>query len=80
MLRFWTELSTTAILLRWLTDPSSRDFDLCDLVVVTAHTGDEFDETQRDIERVVLPLLRRHRARFLQAGRTQRATTVSESA
>lgn len=28
--------------LRWLTDPSSRDFDLSDLVVVTATTRDEF--------------------------------------
>ncbi|MDF2822747.1 MAG: hypothetical protein K0R68_155 [Mycobacterium sp.] len=39
---YWTGLSTTAILLRWLTDPSSRNFDACDLVVVTAHTGNVF--------------------------------------
>lgn len=32
-------VDSTAILLRWLTDPMSRDFDLRDLVVSTAHTG-----------------------------------------
>ncbi|MCG7594932.1 hypothetical protein [Mycobacterium sp. PSTR-4-N] len=31
---------STAILLRWLLDPASRDFDLDQLVVVVAHTGD----------------------------------------
>jgi hypothetical protein len=30
---------STAILMRWLTEPASRDFDLQDLVVITAHTG-----------------------------------------
>ena len=68
---------TTAILLRWLTDPSSRDFDLEDLVVITAHTGDEFDQTLRDVEAAVLPELRRHRVRFIQVGRSQRKTTAS---
>jgi hypothetical protein len=70
-------VDSTAILLRWLTDPSSRDFDLQDLVVITAHTGDEFDQTLRDVEEVVLPELRRHGVRFIQVGRTQRKTTAS---
>ena len=70
-------VDSTAILLRWLADPSSRDFDLQDLVVITAHTGDEFDQTLRDVEEVVLPALRRHGVRFIQVGRTQRKTTAS---
>ncbi|KWX20432.1 hypothetical protein AFM11_30045 [Mycolicibacterium wolinskyi] len=70
-------VDSTAILLRWLTDPSSRDFDLGDLVVLTAHTGDEFDETMRDVEEVVLAEMRRHCVRFVQVGRSQRATTAS---
>lgn len=70
-------VDSTAILLRWLTDPTSRDFDLRDLVVITAHTGDEFDQTLRDVEEIVLPQLRRHGIRFVQVGRTQRKTTVS---
>jgi hypothetical protein len=56
-------VDSTAILLRWLTDPSSRDFDLADVVVITAHTGDEFEQTLRDVEEVVLPELRRHHVR-----------------
>lgn len=67
---------TTAILLRWLTDPSSRDFALSDLIVITAHTGDEFEQTLRDVEEVVLPALRHHGVRFIQVGRTQRKTTA----
>ncbi|WP_292976259.1 hypothetical protein [Mycobacterium sp.] len=70
-------VDSTAILLRWLTDPSSRDFDLEDLVVITAHTGDEFDQTLCDVEAAVLPELRRHRVRFIQVGRSQRKTTSS---
>lgn len=69
-------VDSTAILLRWLLDPSSRDFDLRDLIVVTADTGGEFDQTIRDVEEVVLPELRRHRVRFIQVGRSQRKTTA----
>ncbi|WP_286131885.1 hypothetical protein [Mycobacterium sp. IS-1556] len=70
-------VDSTAVLLRWLTDPASRDFALQDLVVLTAHTGDEFDQTLRDVEEVVLPELRQHGVRFIQVGRTQRKTTAS---
>lgn len=69
-------VDSTAILLRWLTDPSSRDFALRDLIVITAHTGDEFEQTLRDVEEVVLPALRHHGVRFIQVGRTQRKTTA----
>ncbi|MBU8841582.1 hypothetical protein KL865_35620 [Mycolicibacterium goodii] len=69
-------VDSTAILLRWLVDPSSRDFDLSDLIVVTADTGGEFDQTITDVEQVVLPELRRHRVRFIQVGRSQRKTTA----
>lgn len=31
-------LDSTCLLLRWLAEPASRDFDLSELVVVTAHT------------------------------------------
>jgi hypothetical protein len=70
-------VDSTAVLLRWLTDPSSRDFDLRDLIVVTADTGGEFDQTIKDVEEVVLPELHRHRVRFIQVGRSQRKTTAS---
>ena len=65
VLSYGLGLDNTAVLLRWLTDPSSRDFDLSDLVVITAMTGDEFSATGADVERYVLPELRRHRVRYL---------------
>src|SRR5690606_37927777 len=71
VLSYGLGLDSTAVLLRWLTDPSSRDFDLSDLVVITAMTGDEFSATGADVERYVLPELRRHRVRFVQVGRHQ---------
>jgi hypothetical protein len=77
VLSYGMGVDSTAILLRWLADPSSRDFDLQDLIVITAHTGDEFDQTLRDVEEVVLPELRRHGVRFIQVGRMQRKTTAS---
>ena len=68
---------STAILLRWLLDPASRDFDLDQLVVVVAHTGDEYPTTLRDAEEIVLPLLVRHGVRLVQAGRTRLNTTAA---
>lgn len=34
-------VESTAILLRWLIDPTSRNFPLSQLSVITAQTGDE---------------------------------------
>lgn len=36
---------STAILLRWILEPESRDFDLSRLIVITSMTGDEFKDT-----------------------------------
>lgn len=69
-------VDSTAILLRWLTDQSSRDFDLRDLVVISADTGGEFEQTLTDVEEVVLPALRAAGVRFIQVGRTRRKTTA----
>src|SRR3954469_11941568 len=68
---------STAILLRWLHEPASRDFDLDQLVIVVAHVGDEYPSTIRDAEEVLLPLLARHGVRLVQAGRTRRKTTAA---
>lgn len=66
---------SSAILLRWLTDPTSRDFDLADLAVVVAQTGDERESTGIDVEELVLPLLRQHRVRFIEVARAGRYVT-----
>lgn len=59
-------IDSVALLVRWLLNPSSRDFDLRDLVVITAMTGEEHDRTRELMERFVLPLLRHHRVRYVQ--------------
>jgi len=48
---------STAILVRWLTDPGSRDFDLSDLIALHASTCNELTETGRLCARHVLALL-----------------------
>lgn len=66
---------SSAVLLRWLTDPTSRDFDLADLAVVVAHTGDERKSTGVDVEELVLPLLAEHGIRFIEVARAGRYVT-----
>lgn len=77
VLSFGLGLDSTAVLLRWLTDPDCRNFDLSELVVVTAMTGDEFNATAGDVERYILPELRRHRVRFVQVGRNRLLTSAA---
>lgn len=66
---------STAVLLRWLEDPDSRDFDLADLAVVTAHTGNEWESTRTAIETHILPRLAAAGVRFIQAARARRHVT-----
>lgn len=61
---------STAIILRWLLDPSSRDFSLDDLTVVTAQVGNEWSETYGLVDAYVLPLMRMHGVRYVQLCRT----------
>jgi hypothetical protein len=72
---FGMGVDSTAMLVRWLTDPSSRDFDLDELAVLTAMTGHEFQATTDAVSRLVLPLFRRYGVRFIQVARSQRKTT-----
>ncbi len=60
---------STAILLRWLLEPSCRDFALADLIVLTAQTGDEFPDTRRLVEHHMLPRLRAQGIRYVQVAR-----------
>lgn len=56
---FGMGVDSVALILRWLEEPASRDFDLAGLVMITAQVGDEFDSTRRLVEDHVLPRLRR---------------------
>lgn len=62
-------LESSAILVRWILDPASRDFPLEDLTVIVAMTGDEHQSTRRECEEHILPLLRRHNIRLVQVAR-----------
>jgi hypothetical protein len=57
VLSYGLGVDSTALLLRWLDEPDSRDFDLADLLVVIAMTGDEWPQTVELVERHVLPRL-----------------------
>ena len=77
VLSYGLGVDSTAILLRWLTDPTSRSFDLADLVVVTAMTGDEWEQTGLDVAEHILPLMRQHGVRFVQCARERRLVTTA---
>lgn len=72
-------VDSTAILLRWIFEPESRDFDLQDLIVITAQTGDEWARTGADVEAHILPLLREHGIRYVQVARGQRLVNASNA-
>jgi hypothetical protein len=62
-------VDSAAILARWLLDPTSRDFDLSQLVVITAQVGDEFPDTATLMDAYLLPLMREHNVRWVQVAR-----------
>src|SRR5258708_33962589 len=62
-------VESTALLLRLLEEPSCRDFDIGELTVISAQTGDEWEDTGRDVERYILPRLRQHNVRYVQVVR-----------
>lgn len=68
-LSFGLGVDSSALLLRWVEDPSSRDFPLSDLIVITAMTGDEWPATGTLVEQHVLPRLRAAGVRYAQVAR-----------
>ena len=64
-----------AILILWIFFPQSRDFALDQLTVITAMTGDEWEETRWLNERYLLPLLRKHGIRYVQLARAGKSQT-----
>lgn len=65
-------VESNAAITRWLTDPTSRDFSLGDLTVITAQTGDEHKDTKLYCEKHILPLLRANNIRLVQVARAGR--------
>src|SRR5437016_5308785 len=62
-------VESVAILLRWICEPRTLDFDLKDLIVITAMTGKEWPDTIDKFKRHMLPLFRKHDIRYVQLGR-----------
>jgi hypothetical protein len=69
VLSFGMGVDSSAILVEWVNNPGSRDFDLKDLLVITAMVGDEFPETGQMVEEFILPLLKKHNIRYVQVAR-----------
>jgi len=69
VLSYGLGVDSSALLLRWLEEPASRDFDLSELLVVTSMTGDEWPRTGLLVERHILPRLRAAGVRFAQVAR-----------
>jgi hypothetical protein len=69
VLSYGLGVDSTAVLLRFLEDPSSRDFPLDQLLIVTAMTGDEWPRTGKLVEEHILPRLCAAGVRYAQLAR-----------
>lgn len=70
LLNWGMGVESTAILVRWILQPQTRPFSSFDeLIVLTAQTGDEVDETKQLCETYLFPLLRQHNTRLVQVAR-----------
>ena len=69
VLSYGLGVDSSCLLLRWLEDPSSRDFDLSELLVVTAMTGDEWPRTAGLVQEHIIPRLAAAGVRYAQVAR-----------
>ncbi len=69
ILSYGMGVESSAILIRWLQDPTVRPCPLEDLILITAQTGDEYEDTRGDVEAHILPRLRQNSVRYVQLAR-----------
>lgn len=69
VLAFGLGADSSAILARYLTEPGSRYFELHELAVITAMTGQEWPETRQLVEEHLLPRMAAAKVRYLQVAR-----------
>ncbi len=60
---------STAAAVELIENPARRDFDLGQLILANAMTGDEWQSTKEQVSNFLLPLLRAHRIRYVQIAR-----------
>ncbi|MEP0874177.1 hypothetical protein NDA01_31265 [Trichocoleus desertorum AS-A10] len=67
LLNWGMGIESTAILVRWMLELQSRPFhDFQSLIVLTAQTGDEMDETKYLCETYLFTLMGEHKIRLVQ--------------
>lgn len=69
VLGFGLGCDSSSILARWLSDPTSRDFALDELAVVTGMTGQEWPATRSLVEENLLPRMASAGVRYIQVAR-----------
>ncbi len=69
VLSYGMGVESSALLVRWLTEPATCPCPLSELVVISAQIGDEYQDTRTLVETYILPLLRRHHIRYVQVAR-----------
>lgn len=62
-------IDSICMYLRYEEEPAIRDFDWQDLIVVSAQTGNEFEDTKLFMEQYVLPRMRARGTRYIQVAR-----------
>lgn len=62
-------VESSTILTRWMLEPESRNFDLDDLTVITAQTGNEFPDTRLVNQTYLLPQMANLGIRWVQLAR-----------
>lgn len=73
-------VDSTAILLRWRYEPWTMPCKPEELLVITAMTGDEWEETGRLVREHIIPLLREWGVRFVQVARSRATLTEARRA
>ena len=58
VLSYGMGVESTAILLRWCLEEDTRPCPLDRIVVITAQVGDEYEDTGRDVQTYMLPMMR----------------------
>jgi len=69
ILSYGLGVDSTAILLRWIYEPDTRPCPLENITCITAMTGNEYDDTARNVTEHILPLMRSHGIRYVQVAR-----------
>ena len=69
ILSYGMGVESTGILLRWILDPETCPVPLDKLIVITSQVGNEWKDSGEDVDKYIIPLLRKYQIRFVQVAR-----------